>query len=127
MDTTNQTCESNNTSTRFNCLSKQHMTFFFLCDCKSMFLMIILSIVAFVALTVATITSQARLIKQCLGISITIGIYLLIIPGLNFIGLILLMICGLMIMAGKCKSCHDKIGTNTKKLSEVKNKIPIKS
>ena len=71
------------------------------------FLVALFAIVVSVCIVVAMVTAQARLLNQCLGISILVGIILLVFPGLNLVGLCLLAVAGLMILLGKCKLCEN--------------------
>ena len=56
-------------------------------------------------LLVGAVMGQARLLNQCLGITITMGVLLMLVPGLNLIGLLLIAFSGARILAGKCKTC----------------------
>lgn len=76
-------------------------------------LAVLLGIILIVCLFVATVMAQARLLNQCLNMSIALGIVLLLIPGVNLIGLILLAVAGALILAGKCKKCDDKNKTSS--------------
>lgn len=69
---------------------------------------IVAAIVAIVSLVVASVVSHAHLIRRCVGLSFTVACALLLIPGLNVVGLLLLVVSGLMLMMGKCQMC-DKV------------------
>lgn len=71
-------------------------------------LAVILGIILIVCLFVATLMAPARLLNQCLNLSIALSVVLLLIPGVNLIGLILLAISGALLLAGKCRTCDDK-------------------
>ena len=53
-----------------------------------------------------TVSANALLLKRCLGFSYTLGVILLLVPGLNMIGAFLVAISGLMQLLGKCKACN---------------------
>lgn len=74
---------------------------------------VILGIILLVCLFVATLVANARLLNQCLNTSIALGVVLLLIPGVNLIGLILLAISGALLLVGKCKMCDDKNKTSS--------------
>ena len=76
-------------------------------------LAVILGIVLVFCLLWATVMAQARLLKQCMNLSIVLGIVFLLVPGVNIIGLILLAISGALLLAGKCKTCDDKNRTSS--------------
>ena len=60
---------------------------------------------AVLGLVVASITAHARLLNQCLGLGMTLGVLLLIVPGLNLIGLLLLIVSAVMVLMGECRKC----------------------
>ena len=74
---------------------------------------VILGIVLVFCLLWAMVMAQARLLKQCMNLSIVLGIVFLLVPGVNIIGLILLAISGAMLLSGKCKKCDDKNKTSS--------------
>ena len=71
-------------------------------------LAVLLAVILIVCLLVAMVMAQARLLNQCLNISIALGVVLVLIPGVNLIGLILLAIAGALVLLGQCKTCEEK-------------------
>ena len=62
-------------------------------------------LLAIVGLIVGSVTAHARLLNQCLGISMTLGVILVLVPGLNVIGLLLVVMSAVLAIMGECRKC----------------------
>ena len=68
-------------------------------------IIILVIIFAIVCLAAAYIGGSARLLNQCLDMTIPLALVFLLVPGLNVLGMLLLIVAGFKLLIGKCKSC----------------------
>jgi predicted tellurium resistance membrane protein TerC len=57
-------------------------------------------------LMVAWVGAPARLLNQCLNLSMGMAVVLLLVPGVNLIGLVLLAVSGGLLLARRCTACE---------------------
>jgi len=67
---------------------------------------IVILIIIMIPIFIAYASGLTFILERCMGIPFMVGLILLLVPGLNIIGAILLFICGIMLMFGKCKKYY---------------------
>ena len=67
---------------------------------------VVVVVVLSICLLVANLVAGTSILTRCYGLSFTVGLLLLLIPGLNIVGLLLMAIAGMMLLLGKCKHVH---------------------